>query len=182
MLHWFLKFLIPKLQVKDLDSDRLDALLESIDLSTYGLERSKINQKITLDDSDTELKPQNPNPRGYNGDTQKDPLDEIIAAFNERFFTGWDATPEEQKVKLMNIARIVSQNANYQTQVVNNPDEQNRDLAFEQLMKQAMNQGRKQDLDLYKRYASDPDFKRAFDATIAQLLLRVNPQQLDQSI
>lgn len=25
-------------------------------------------------------------------------------------------------------------------------------------------------LDLYKRYASDPDFKRAFDATIMRIL------------
>jgi type I restriction enzyme R subunit len=37
------------------------------------------------------------------------------------------------------------------SQVVNNQDEQNRHLAFDQLMKQAMNQGCKQDLELYKR-------------------------------
>ncbi len=37
MLHWFLKFLIPKLKVKDPDQDKLDELLNSVDLSTYGL-------------------------------------------------------------------------------------------------------------------------------------------------
>jgi type I restriction enzyme, R subunit len=36
-LYWFLKFLIPKLKVKDKDQDELDALLESVDLSTSTL-------------------------------------------------------------------------------------------------------------------------------------------------
>ena len=166
MLHWFLKFLIPKLIVKDPTQEHLDRLLESIDLSTYGLERAKLNHAITLDANASELDPQNPNLRGFHDGNQKDPLDEIIAAFNARFFTGWDATPAEQKVKFMNVVRHITKNPNYQSQVVNNQDEQNRHLAFEQLMKQAMNQGRKQDLELYKRYASDPDFKRAFDASI----------------
>jgi type I restriction enzyme R subunit len=64
MLHWFLKFLIPKLKVKDPDQDKLDELLNSVDLSTYGLERSRLEVKIGLDASETELEPQNPNVRG----------------------------------------------------------------------------------------------------------------------
>ena len=52
-LHWFLKFLIPLLKVKDPDSSKLDELLESVDLSTYGLERSKINTPIGLDATPT---------------------------------------------------------------------------------------------------------------------------------
>jgi type I restriction enzyme R subunit len=42
-------------------------LLESVDLSTYGLERVKLNQSIALDDNETEVEPQNPNPRGAHG-------------------------------------------------------------------------------------------------------------------
>src|SRR5690606_30923697 len=60
-LFWFLKFLIPKLPVKDPDIDALDELLNSVDLSTYGLERVKLNHSIGLDDSETEVDPQNPN-------------------------------------------------------------------------------------------------------------------------
>ncbi|MEP1215705.1 MAG: type I restriction endonuclease subunit R [Marinobacter sp.] len=72
-LFWFLKFLIPKLKVKDPDADTVDELLESVDLSSYGLQRVKLNQTIKLDEADTELDPQNPNPRGaHGGDT--DPL------------------------------------------------------------------------------------------------------------
>ena len=62
MLFWFLKFLIPKLKIKDPDQDALDELLESVDLSSYGLERTKLQQAITLDPGESELYPQNPTP------------------------------------------------------------------------------------------------------------------------
>lgn len=171
MLHWFLKFLIPKLKVKDPDQDKLDELLNSIDLSTYGLERSRLETKIGLDASETELEPQNPNVRGgHFGDGDKDPLDEIVRAFNERHFAGWEATPEEQRVKFINIAKHVMNHADYKAQVEDNPDTQNRQLALERLIQQAISVERRRELDLYKRYASDPDFKRAFDASIFRML------------
>lgn len=178
MLHWFLKFLIPKLKVKDPDKDKLDELLNSIDLGTYGLERSRLNERIGLDAGESELEPQNPNVRGYYaGEEEKDPLDEIIAAFNERYFAGWDATPAEQRVKFINVAKHVANDAKYKAQVLDNPDSQNRKLALEELIKNAILIERKRELDLYKRYASDPDFKRSFDASIARLLV-MNPNEL----
>ena len=171
MLHWFLKFLIPKLKVKDPDQDMLDELLNSVDLSTYGLERSRLEAKIGLDASETELEPQNPNVRGGHfsgGDLGT--LDEIVRAFNERHFSGWEATPEEQRVKFINIAKHVMNHADYKAQVEDNPDSQNRQLALERLIQQAISVERRRELDLYKRYASDPDFKRAFDASVSRLL------------
>ena len=62
-LFWFLKFLIPKLIIVDPTKKELDELLNSVDLSTYGLERVKLNVAIVLDSAETELDPQNPNPR-----------------------------------------------------------------------------------------------------------------------
>ena len=172
MLYWFLKFLIPKLHVKDPEQDVLDELLDSVDLSTYGLERVKLQHAIPLDDSESELDPQNPNLRGaHTGEEQKDPLDEIIRVFNERFFAGWEATPEEQRVKFINIARHVMNNPNYHAHVVDNQDEQNRRLALEKLINQAVSQERRRELDLYRRYASDPEFKRACDSSIMRILL-----------
>ena len=88
-LFWFLKFLVPKMVVKDKDKDTLDELLNAVDLSTYGLERVKLSAKIELDPSEAELEPQNPNLRGAHADDEKkDPLDEIIRNFNEKWFKG----------------------------------------------------------------------------------------------
>jgi len=170
-LHWFLKFLIPKLKVAEKQKDELDALLESVDLSTYGLERVRLNQHIELDSEESELEPENSNVRGvHGGEEDQSPLDEIIRHFNEHFFDAWDATPEEQRVKLINIMENVQKSAAYQAQVVDNPDEQNRRIALESLISQAVNKERKKDLDLYKIYAGDPDFKKAFEESIIRIL------------
>ena len=167
--------------INDPAQDQLDELLNSVDLSTYGLERVKLNQAIALDDSASELDPPNSNPRGYRGDEpEQDPLDAIITAFNDRFFSGWDATAQEQRVKFLNIAQHVADNPNYQTQVVDNQDEQNRRIALEQLIQHAISQERRRELDLYRRYASDPEFKRAFDTSIMRLLAQTAPNQLSQ--
>jgi type I restriction enzyme R subunit len=169
-LHWFLKFLIPKLKVKDKDQDALDELLNSVDLFTYALERVHLNQTIGLDAEPTELEPQNPTPRGHHGpDEEESPLDEIIAAFNERFFSAWNATPAEQRVKLVNIVARVKENTDYEKQVLNNPDEQNRRLALENLINQAVLAQRKTDMELYT-LRQDDAFRHAFNETIMRIL------------
>ena len=170
-LFWFLKFLIPKLVVRDPQADALDELLESVDLSTYGLERTKLGHTIGLDDSETEVDPLNPNPRGvHGGDEEHDPLDLIIDSFNERHFQGWSATPEEQRVKFISILKYVKQQPNYQTHVVDNADVQNRDLALQRMINEAVNQQRKSELELYKLYSQDSAFKQAMQDTIRRML------------
>jgi type I restriction enzyme, R subunit len=77
---------------------------------------------------------------------------------------------KEQRVKFINIAQHIIKHPAYVDQILNNSDEQNRRLAMEKMISQAVGQERKRELDLYKRYASDPDFKRAFDATIMRIL------------
>src|SRR5690606_21644283 len=74
-LFWFLKFLIPKLKVKQREEDLLDELLESVDLSTYGIERVRLNEKLSLDDAESELDPNNATPSGAHGGDEKAELD-----------------------------------------------------------------------------------------------------------
>jgi type I restriction enzyme R subunit len=172
-LFWLLKFLIPKLKIKDPDQDTLDELLEAVDLSSYGLERVKLNQPIGLDDSATELDPQNPNPRGYrDGEVEKDPLDDIVRSFNERWFQGWSATPEEQRVKFINIAESIRAHPDFEEKYENNPDPQNRGLAFEKMLREVMLKRRKDELELYKLFANDPAFKAAWQRSMEQVLNR----------
>lgn len=169
-LFWFLKFLIPKLIVKTKEDDLMDEILESVNLSTYGLERTKLNHSIELDDSSTELDPQNPNPRGVHDDEKKDPLDEIIKTFNEKWFHGWNATPEEQRIKFITLRNQVKAHPDYQTKVADNKDIQNRDLALKKILDEVMNQQRKKELELYKLYAKDEAFYQAFFDTMKWIM------------
>ncbi|PKM10660.1 MAG: DEAD/DEAH box helicase [Gammaproteobacteria bacterium HGW-Gammaproteobacteria-3] len=170
-LFWFLKFLIPKLIVKDPNADQIDELLESVDLSSYGLERVKLNHSIGLDASETELEPQNPNPRGaHGGGEEHDSLDEIIRSFNERWFQGWGATPEEQRIKFINIADGIKAHPDFQEKYQNNPDVHTRILAFEKIFEDVILKNRRNELELYKLLANDPAFKVAMQQSLRQMV------------
>lgn len=172
-LFWALKFLIPKLKIQDPNQDALDELLESVDLSSYGLERTQLSHKVELDAEATALAPQNPNTRGFRGDPpQEDPLEDIIRSFNERWFQGWSATPEEQRIKFLNIVESVQQHKDYAEKFEANPDPFARDLAFEKIMKEIMLERRKQEMELYKLHAQDQSFKAAFYQSIKSALNR----------
>lgn len=170
-LFWFLKFLIPKLIIVDPTKDALDELLNAVDLSTYGIERVKLNETIKLDATETELDPQNPNPRGaHGGKEEEDPLDLIIKAFNERWFQGWDATPEEQRVKFVNLAQSMRKHPDYKEKYEANTDEQNREIAFRKIFDDVMAKQRKNELDLYRLISKDDAFKTAMQETLKRLL------------
>src|SRR5690606_26689196 len=112
-LYWFLKFLIPKLNVQDGRLNGIDDLLESVDLSTYALKREHINKTITLDAEETVLDPQNPNPRNPSEENDDETLDSIVAKFNEKWFQDWSATPQDQRVIIIDLVKRIQQHQNF---------------------------------------------------------------------
>lgn len=170
-LFWFLKFLIPKLIIEDKQAEQIDELLNSVDLSTYGLQQTKLNHGIGLDESESELDPQNPNPRGrHGGDEETDPLDEIIRVFNERWFQGWSATPEEQRAKFVNLANNISAHPDFDKKYQSNQDPYNRDLAFAKIFEEVMLKNRRTEMELYKLLATDPDFKASMQESLRRMV------------
>lgn len=169
-LFWFLKFLIPKLNVQDKEIDELGELLESIDLNSYGLERVKLNHKISLDSSNTEVDPQNANPRTGHGDVEISPLDEIINHFNERWFQGWGDTPEERRVKFVNIKENIRTHPDYKAKYETNSDPHTRDLAFRKILDEIMLRRRKDEIEMYKLYANDEAYKIALMQSLQKAL------------
>ena len=169
-LFWTLKFLIPKLIVRDPQQEAIDELLNAVDLSTYGLERTKLNQTIGLDDSETGLDPQNSNPRGsHGGEEETDELDEIIKTFNDKWFQGWDATPEDQREKLLTFSRRMRQHKDYARKVAQNSNPQTRKLAREKIMAEVMAAMRKDEIEFYKLYAKDEAFRKSLEQTMERL-------------
>ncbi|RLA72212.1 MAG: type I restriction endonuclease subunit R, partial [Epsilonproteobacteria bacterium] len=111
------------------------------------------------------------NPRGAHDDEEeKDPLDLIIKSFNEKWFQGWDATPEEQRVRFINLAKKIKEHPDYQSKYVDNPDTQNRDLAYTKIFDDVMNQQRRSELELYKLISQDDAFRQAMQDTIKRIL------------
>ena len=153
-LFWYLRLLIPCLRVPKAE-DTLKDLEDSVDLSTYGLRRTALNERIELDADDTTIDPSASGMAGATSeDDRKDPLDEILLAFNEAF-KGWTATPEEQKVKLISIAKAVHDNEDYRTMVMGNPDVNAAKAKLYEIIGEVMRRNHRNDQSLYREYQKD---------------------------
>lgn len=171
-LFWFLRFLIPELHVEVNGIDDTKDLLDSVDLNTYGLRRTALNSTISLDNSETTIDPNKPIMvnAGSGEDVSKDPLDRILKEFNERWFKGWDATPDDQKAKLISITNAVREDEDYQTLVVGNPDQQAVNDAMAAIIDRVVRQKRKGDMSLYKEYQHNESFKYNLRILINRML------------
>ena len=168
-LFWYLRCLIPCLHVP-VDPEMLD-ILDKIDLSTYGLRRTSINETIALDAGEATIDPlaaQMVNAGSQ--EEEKDPLDKIVKEFNEHWFKGWDATPEAQKAKVVIIAKAVTADKDYQQLVVGNPNEQAVNELMADIIKRAVLRQRKADQSLYSQYRDNGDFKAGFNAMIRRII------------
>lgn len=170
-LFWFLRYLIPSLHVTDNGDDDLKDLLDSVDLNTYGLRRTALNETITLDAGESTIDPLTPTMVNAGvTEESKDPLDEILKEFNERWFKGWDATPDDQKMKLISVAQAVADDDDYKTLVVGNPDQQAVDALMIDIIDRIIRKKRKGDNSLYKEYQQNDGFRVNFRDVIIRML------------
>ena len=170
-LFWFLRYLIPGLHIAGPDIDSVKDLLDSVDLNTYGLRRTALNEAITLDAEETTIDPLKPTMVNAGSEVEvKDPLDVILQEFNNRWFNGWEATPDDQKMKLISVAQAVAADEDYQTLVVGNPDQQAVDALMVTIIDRIMRKKRKGDNSLYKEYQQNEGFKVDFRSVITRML------------
>ena len=152
-LFWFLRFLIPGLHVDVPGRDDLRDLLDNVDLNTYGLRRTGLNEQIVLDAEETKLDPNKPAMAGAgSGEIERDWLEEIIRIFNESHFKGWNATPDDQKAKLISIVQAITRDKDYTEQVVDNPDAEAVEATLNRIIDRIILKKRQSDLSLYKQY------------------------------
>ncbi len=97
-------------------------------------------------------------------------MDEILKEFNQRWFNGWDATPDDQKMKMISVAQAVAEDEDYKSLVVGNPDQQAVDALMVQIIDRIIRKKRKGDMSLYKEYQQNEGFKVDFRSVITRML------------
>lgn len=167
-LFWYLRYLIPDLYV-DSKGEDIKELFDVVDLNTYGLRRTALNETIDLEADETVLDPNKPVMVSGGNDEGKDPLDVILTEFNNKYFDGWDATPDEQKAKFLKVAKTVAQDKDYQELVIGNPDQQAVNTAMNRIIDNAVRKMRQSDMSLYKSYQNE-GFKDGFRTVIMKML------------
>lgn len=162
-LYWYLRMLILQLKVPQNGGIDISDLLDNTDLNTYCLSRTALNAHIELDSEETRLNPLAPKMvNAGNTEDEKTAFDIILEHFNEKHMNGWDATPDEQRMKVVRIAQLVTQQPQYRSTVVGNPDIEAATRMFDQILNRAMAQQRNSDLSLYRQFRSDETFRHDF--------------------
>lgn len=179
-LFWYLRFLIPGLHVDVPGRDTLKDLLDNVDLNTYGLRRTALNQTVELDDSETVVDPNKAAMAGAGGDEiEYDFLEEIVRMFNDTHFKGWEATPDDQKAKLISIVTAIAQDPDYNNLVVGNPDPDAVENTLNSIIDRIIRIKRTGDMSLYKQYQQNEDFKSQMRHVLTRMLnsLGSTPEQ-----
>lgn len=170
-MYWFLRLLIPELKVDGPESGGIKDLLDDVDLYTYGLRRTALNEHIDLAAETAVIDPTKAKMvNAGEPDYTKDPLDKILDEFNEHHFKGWEATPDDQKTKLISIAKSVAVDNDYQTLVVGNPDQNATEAIMTKIIDRIIRQKRKDDMSLYREYQKNDDFKYNMRNVITRML------------
>lgn len=170
-LFWFLRFLIPGLHVDVPGRDDLRDLLDNVDLNTYGLRRTALNETIVLDPDEAKIDPNKPAMAGAgSGEIERDWLEEIIRIFNESHFKGWNATPDDQRAKLISIVQAITTDDDYKNQVVDNPDKQAVETILHTIIDRVIRQKRQSDMSLYRQYQQSDSFKSDLREVIMRML------------
>lgn len=170
-LFWYLRFLIPGLYVNVPGRDDMKDLLDNVDLNTYGLRRTALNQTVNLDDTETVVDPNKAAMAGAGGnEVIEEPLIQIIEAFNELHFTGWEATPDDQKAKLVSIVTAIAVDDDYKNLVVGNPDPDAVETTLNNIIDRIIRVKRTGDMSLYKQYQQNEDFKSQMRHVLTRML------------
>lgn len=85
-------------------------------------------------------------------------------------FRGWEASPAGQKEKLINIAKAVASDEQYQNQIIGNPDQQAVEAAMAMIIDRIIRQKRKGDMSLYRENQQNDAFKAGFRTLIIRML------------
>ncbi len=174
-LYWYLRLLIPQLQVPSNGGIDISDLLDRTDLNTYALSRTALNQHVELDSEETRLDPLAPKMvSAGGGEESSTQFDIILQHFNERHMNGWDATPDEQRMKIRKFARLMTEASQFRTTIVGNPDREAARRSFMDLLNQIMAQQRTADLSLYRNYRSDEQFRNDFANLIESAIENVD--------
>ena len=160
----FLNFLVSKLPAPDED-DLSKGVLEAIDLDSYRVEK-KAMQKIILPDEDAEIGPVPSTGGGSSPELEMDRLSNIIAEFNDLFGdTQWEDEDRIRKQVFEAIPARVAEDTAFKN-ACQNSDRQNARIEHDKALSRVLTSMMKDEMQLYKLYANNPDFSRWIKDTV----------------
>ena len=155
----FLNFLIPKLPAPE-EPDLSKGILERIDMDSYRVEKHRM-QKIILKDEDAEIDPVKTDGGGGRGEVETDRLSAIIEEFNARWGGdhAWEDRDRLNRTLTVDIPTAVARDPKFEN-ARENSDRENARVEADKATERAVLGMVRDNTQLYKLFADDPDFKR----------------------
>ncbi len=154
----FLNFLIPKLPAPE-EPDLSKGILERIDMDSYRVEKHRM-RKIILDDEDGEIDPVTTGEGGGKGEIETDRLSAIIEEFNDRFGgIEWGDPDRVIRTATQDIPASVAKDARFEN-ARQNSDRENARVESDKATERAVLGMVRDNTQLFKLFADDPDFRR----------------------
>lgn len=167
-LWWFLKLLVPKLNI-DHSDDLAEGVLEAVAMDSYRPTKDT-TQKIVLSGEIGEVAPIPVNVKGGLIGAEIDYLENIIKAFNDRFGKiNWSDKDKVNAFLLTELPAKAREDAET-LEAIQNSDRQNARLMSDKKVDELMRHFLKIQTEVYREYSNDSDFKRQYQEFMFNML------------
>jgi type I restriction enzyme R subunit len=160
-LWWYLKYLLPKLIIKQ-DDDLAQGVIESIDMDSYRPSKQGTEKIDLVSDPGFVM----PIPVGVGGGTTKpdlDTLENIIKAFNQRFGdVEWTDKDKVNQFLTQQLPSEMQKDELTMKAITNSPDKQNAKISSDNKVDELMQQYLFSQTEIYRKFTTDPDFERRY--------------------
>ena len=160
-LWWYLKYLLPKLNIEQ-DDDLAQGVIESIDMDSYRPSKQGTQNILLVSEPGTVA----PIPVGVGGGKQEvdiDTLENILKAFNQRF--GDIEWTDKDKVNQFLTEQLPSEMRKDELTmkaITDSPDKQNAKISSDNKVDELMQQYLFTQTEIFKKFSSDKDFQRRY--------------------
>ncbi len=164
----FLNFLIPKLPAPE-EEDLSKGILERIDMDSYRIEKHRMRE-IILEDEDVEIDPVQTGEGGGRGEIETERLSAIIEEFNARWGGAHDWEDRDRVIRAAteDIPASVAKDARFEN-ARRNSDPENARVESDKATERAVLGMVRDNTQLFKLFADDPDFRRWLTDTAFRL-------------
>jgi type I restriction enzyme, R subunit len=160
-LWWYLKYLLPKLIIKQ-DDDLAQGVIESIDMDSYRPSKQG-TQNILLVSEPGNVAPIPVGVGGGKPEVDIDTLENILKAFNQRF--GDIEWTDKDKVNQFLTEQLPSEMRKDELTmkaITDSPDKQNAKISSDNKVDELMQQYLFTQTEIFKKFSTDKDFERRY--------------------
>ena len=163
----YLKLLVPKLRIENDNED--ENIIEAVNMDSYRLSRDK-KTDIGLSDEDGVVDPVSVETGGGKGEDERDTLESILKAFNDRFGDiDWADPDKVNQILTQEIPQSLQADGDM-LNTMKNSDRQNAKIALDKKLQEVMQNLMFTHTEIFKKFVDDDSFQKRYQEFIFDVM------------